>query len=139
MLFLSETRMNNKKQIEEMTKDIDTIMKRRCFNNLCDNCEFDCQEACEEKMLATALINDYDYRKASDVVKIEEKLADVTANWQKIHDAYDTDCIKHYNKGRSEVAREIFEEIDRMCIDTFGNFNHRVFAELKKKYTEINL
>ena len=36
----------------------------------------------------------------------------------------------------SEVAREIFEEIGRMCIDTFGNFNHRVFAELKKKYTE---
>jgi hypothetical protein len=36
----------------------------------------------------------------------------------------------------SEVAEEIFAEIDRMCIDTFGNFNHRVFAELKKKYTE---
>ena len=37
---------------------------------------------------------------------------------------------------RAEVAREIFEEIDKMCIDTFGNFNHRVFSELKKKYTE---
>jgi hypothetical protein len=36
------------------------------------------------------------------------------------------------------VVREIFEEIDRMCIDTFGNLNHRVFAELKKKYTEDN-
>ena len=36
----------------------------------------------------------------------------------------------------SDVAREIFEEIDHMCIDTFGNFNHRRFAELKKKYTE---
>ena len=35
-----------------------------------------------------------------------------------------------------EIAEEIFAEIDRMCIDTFGNFNHRVFAELKKKYTE---
>ena len=35
-----------------------------------------------------------------------------------------------------EVAREIFEEIDAMCIDLFGNFNHRRFAELKKKYTE---
>jgi hypothetical protein len=36
----------------------------------------------------------------------------------------------------SDIASEIFEEIDRMCIDTFGNFNHRVFAELKKKYTQ---
>ena len=38
-------------------------------------------------------------------------------------------------KAKTEVAREIFAEIERMCIDTFGNFNHRVFAELKKKYT----
>ena len=48
-------------------------------------------------------------------------------------------CDAIYEKGyrkASEVAREIFAEIDRMCIDTFGNFNHRVFAELKKKYTE---
>ena len=50
-----------------------------------------------------------------------------------------TELGKLYNAGyrkASEVAREIFEEIDRMCIDTFGNFNHRVFAELKEKYTE---
>lgn len=37
---------------------------------------------------------------------------------------------------KQDYAMEIFEEIDRMCIDTFGNFNHRVFAELKKKYAE---
>ena len=43
--------------------------------------------------------------------------------------------VEGYRKS-SEVAEEIFGEIDRMCIDTFGNFNHRVFAELKKKYTE---
>lgn len=35
---------------------------------------------------------------------------------------------------RNEIAK-IFEEIDRMCIDTFGNFNHRAYAELKKKHT----
>ena len=48
-------------------------------------------------------------------------------------------AMQLYNAGyrkQSEVAEEIFAEIDRMCIDTFGNFNHRVFAELKKKYTE---
>ena len=37
---------------------------------------------------------------------------------------------------KSEVAREIFEEIERMCIDLLGNFNHTSFIELKKKYTE---
>ena len=48
------------------------------------------------------------------------------------------DKQKVIDEAKSEVASEIFEEIDRMCIDTFGNFNHRVFAELKKKYTEEN-
>ena len=45
-------------------------------------------------------------------------------------------CSYYDKDNASDVAREIFEEIERMCIDTFGNFNHRVFAELKKKYTE---
>ena len=36
---------------------------------------------------------------------------------------------------KSEIAREIFEEIDSMCIDLFGNFNHGRYIELKKKYT----
>jgi ADP-ribosylglycohydrolase len=60
----------------------------------------------------------------------------------------DTTCLtclahaltaKGYRKA-SEVAREIFEEIERTCVDTFGNFyigaTHGAFAELKKKYTE---
>jgi hypothetical protein len=37
---------------------------------------------------------------------------------------------------KGEVARAIFEEIEEMCIDFFGNFNHRMFIEIKKKYTE---
>lgn len=39
-------------------------------------------------------------------------------------------------KTLSEVARDIFAEIDRMCVDIFGHFNPVAFAELKKKYTE---
>jgi hypothetical protein len=39
----------------------------------------------------------------------------------------------------AEVAREIFKEIERTCVDSFGNFyigaTHGAFAELKKKYT----
>ena len=41
-----------------------------------------------------------------------------------------------YEKGKADGERESFKEIERMCIDTFGNFNHRAFAELKKKYTK---
>ena len=39
-------------------------------------------------------------------------------------------------KARAEVAIEIFAEIQKMCIDTFGNFNHTTFNKVKKKYTE---
>ena len=44
-------------------------------------------------------------------------------------------------KSKAEVAREIFEEIERTCVDTLGCFyigaTHGAFAELKKKYTEV--
>lgn len=43
-------------------------------------------------------------------------------------------------KAKAEVAREIFEEIEQTCVDSFGCFyigaTHGAFAELKKKYTE---
>ena len=72
-----------------------------------------------------------------------------TKEFLKLHDDFqkvkrEVDRLKYNLKAvleeipetKAEVAREIFEEIERMCIDTFGNFNHKVFAELKKKYTE---
>ena len=37
---------------------------------------------------------------------------------------------------KSEVAREIFEEIYEDCFDQFGYINYGALAELKKKYTE---
>ena len=44
------------------------------------------------------------------------------------------------DNAKAEVAKEIFAEIERTCVDTFGNFyvgaTHGAFAELKKKYTE---
>jgi hypothetical protein len=43
---------------------------------------------------------------------------------------------KTIEQAKQEVAREIFEEIEEMCVDGLGNFHPVVFAELKKKYTE---
>ena len=72
-----------------------------------------------------------------------EEMADIIFKTSPIPSVWRSDAVRFaenlYNAGyrkASDVAREIFEEIERMCIDTFGNFNHRVFAELKKKYTE---
>ena len=53
-----------------------------------------------------------------------------------INDATEVAYKKGYAHARAEVAREIFEEIEQMCIDIYGNFHYIVFAELKKKYTE---
>lgn len=56
----------------------------------------------------------------------DENLADIVAT-----ELYDNGYCK-----ASELAREILAEIERMCFDPFGIFNHRAFAKLKKKYTE---
>ena len=36
----------------------------------------------------------------------------------------------------TDVAREIFEDIESSCVDIFGYFNYLKFVELKKKYNE---
>jgi hypothetical protein len=38
---------------------------------------------------------------------------------------------------KSEVAREIFEEIYEDCFDQYGYINYDALAELKKKYTGV--
>lgn len=127
--------MSKEKQIEEMTKDLGIAFQ------LAGTTRFGA--------VAEILVN-AGYRKASDVAKLEEKLADVTANWQKIHDGYDNDCIEHYNKGRSDAIVEIIdtvyeilqelkddylvaEDIREACALRHGMIK---VVELKKKYTE---
>lgn len=39
---------------------------------------------------------------------------EVLSNWQKIHDSYTADCLEHYNKGKTDAAREIFEGIGKI-------------------------
>lgn len=70
----------------------------------------------------------------------------VLSNWQKIHDGYTADCLEHYNKGRSDAAREIFEEIDRVAMSKIdenapiSTLDDTVYIqaidEVRKKYTE---
>jgi hypothetical protein len=73
-----------------------------------------------------------------DVVPREEA-EDYRECWQKIHDSYNADCLESYNKGRQEVAREIFEEIEKVLENNEVYYHQtdemrKQFAELKKKY-----
>jgi hypothetical protein len=77
----------------------------------------------------------------ADVVPKSE-VEDYKHNWQKIHDSYNEDCLEHYNKGRQDATREIFEEIEKYkrspmpeCKPVYV-INDSSFAELKKKYAE---
>lgn len=74
----------------------------------------------------------------ADVVPKSE-VEDYKHNWQKIHDSYNADCLEHYNKGRQDAAREIFEEIENRAYGfgaCFVEMTRTTFDELKKKYTE---
>ena len=136
--------MSRDNQISEMVKIMNECCNRydEQGNHIGNKC-YECEEWSDDNHCccsyntkeATALYN-AGYRKYSDVVKLEEKLADVTANWQKLHDAYDADCIEHYNKGRFEVAREIFEEIKSVWKEGHGFIDCEDLFKLKKKYTE---
>ena len=143
--------MSRDKQIEEMAKVLNECCNRYDVqgNHLGNKC-FDCECWCDTNHIccsfntkeATALYN-AGYRKASEVAELEERLADVTANWQKIHDAYTADCIEHYNKGRSEGAREIFEEMQKRFKELYEEGKMapfqclvKAFNETEKKYTE---
>ena len=97
--------------------------------------------------LLSKLPDDLPYKASVKRVLIQAQEADVVpkseyeevlSNWQKIHDSYTTDCIDHYNKGRTEVAREIFEELEAIPKDQPSYVLYvlltKKIAELKKKY-----
>ena len=76
-----------------------------------------------------------DMMPTADVVPKSE-YDEVLANWQKLHDQYNSDCLECYNKGRADGVREIFEEIEREIKNHGITYAQRKIAELKKKYTE---
>lgn len=84
----------------------------------------------QEKAVADAIAK----TPTADVIQKSE-YDEVLSNWQKIHDSYTTDCIDHYNKGRTEVAREIFSDFTKNKVCT-NEEDFIVLSELKKKYTE---
>ena len=52
-----------------------------------------------------------------------------------IHDATETAYRNGYEKAKQEVAKEIFEEIERETKNHGISYTQRKIAELKKKYT----
>lgn len=105
--------MTKEKQIEEMANDFDTVMQSRCFHKSCNECEFDRYDTCKATMLADALINDYGYRKASEVAE------------------------EIVTKAITIVGKIITEHIesDNSLIETEVDIIHAL-TDLEKKYTE---
>lgn len=66
-----------------------------------------------------------------------EEMAKVVAEVQYLGGLEEKVAEHLYNAGyrnQLEFSGEIFDEISAMCIDVFGNFNHKKFSELKRKY-----
>lgn len=117
--------MSKDKQIEEMAKDFDTIMQRRCFHISCNECEFDRYDTCKATMLATTLISDYGYRKASEVAR--EIFEEIDKRFEAL--------LKFY------PCNGEFEDAKRFVDFHWKHIRHSIMCdydvdELKNKYTE---
>lgn len=75
------------KQIKEMSEVITTVMNNRCWHNDCTMCEFESENHCQFDLLATALVEDYGYRKASKIFEeIEKKVkASITVHLEELN------------------------------------------------------
>ena len=114
--------------------DADNFRKTMTKRFGCIPCLTDYSEASRNDIPiddALNLVPTADVVPKSEVERLEKKIQRLTISMN----AYGLGMVR-LKEQNYELAREIFAEIDRMCIDTFGNFNHRVLAELKKKYTE---
>ena len=118
------------KQIEEMSEIITTVMGNRCWHNGCTMCEFEPKNHCQSDLLATALVEDYGYRKASDVAReIFEEIDNMLLK-----------CISASHKQLDEAVRD--NSHDGMIATTSASEVLKAMrlyiAELKKKYTNQN-
>ena len=117
--------MSRDKQIEEMAKDFDTVIQRRCFHKSCNECEFNRYDTCKA-LEATTLINDYGYRKASEVAR--EIIKEIE---KEINDALKS----NYNVlPQLEEFAELWSRVQGK-IDALRGIGGFV-EELKEKYTE---
>ena len=103
--------MSRDKQIEEMAK----IRPYGCEGS-CKRCS-----KCDEWMYAERIYN-AGYRKASD---LEAEIADLNAIAEQYR--------KQFEEARTDVAREIFEEIEDV-LNNIGYFDEIDFKALKNKY-----
>ena len=139
--------MNRDKQIEEMAKDI-----CECFNEngTCYQDDKPCDCRCDSFTDAQYLY-EKGYRKASEV---EKEIADLKAIAEQYQKQFE-ECYEEKAKIASDVAREIFEEIEKTAKDAIRILDRYsvipmlreaktscykdllgYIAELKKKYTE---
>lgn len=116
------------KQIEEMAIDLCPLYEEYGSCKKCDE-ELDIDdEPCLYKCMAKLCI-EKDYSKASDLEKEIEDLKAISEQYRK-----------QFEEARSEVAEEIFAEIEvflkRTCEKGYCGSISNLLAELKKKYTE---
>ena len=62
-----------------------------------------------------------------------KELQKANEGWAKSFEDFEIQLEEAIEFRKNQVKR-IFDDIEHLCIDTFGNFNHRVFAKLKDKY-----
>ena len=101
--------MTEKKMTEsEIMKALECISGKIFY---CSDCAYRCGSvaACHKKSAKDAL--DLINRKNAEIELLENES----------------------KRQATKAIKDVFQAIDFMCIDTFGNFNHKAFINLKKE------
>ena len=83
-----------------------------------------------ERIFADGVYAVIDTFPAADVVPKRE-VDKTIAEWAYLH----ADTLNKLENSKAEVAREIFEEIEKLHLHITNEFDLRRYEELKKKYT----
>lgn len=92
--------------------------------NSCEGCPYEFEgEFCEDNLKQDCI--DLINRKNTEIERLTITMNAFGLGMKRESERADS--------ARAEAIKEVFQAIDFMCIDTFGNFNHKAFINLKKR------
>ena len=100
--------------------------------------ELNCETKCKQNALDLINRQKAENERLKKEICIQHKIIDERGAEVLRHDRCIRTLHEKLETAKAEAIKEVFQAIDFMCIDTFGNFNHKAFINLKKEMVGDN-